>query len=406
VRLATAVGLLLVTAVAASVISGARAGAIGLPVQVQVYAQGADGHLFQYLPDHQNGNIWNAYDLTNAAGGGVPVTGTPTTAADNNGLVHVYVAGPGGHLFEYVPDHQNGHIWNAYDLTNAAGGGVPVTGNPNVTVFSVDPPRVFVPGPSGHLFEYVPDHQNGHIWNAYDLTADAGGGVPTTGAPSVAFDFNLYTERVYVPGPGGHLFEYAPDHAQGNIWNAYDLTADAGGGAPVTGNPSAVTDFVHGIIRLYVPGPVGHLTEYVPDHQNGNIWNAYDLTNAAGGGAPVTGNPSAVFDFRQGLVEVYVPGPAGHLTEYVPDHQSGSIWNAYDLTNAAGGGLPITGSPSVILDLQSFNVRVYVVDPGHLAEYVPDHQSGNIWNAYDLTTAAGGGAPVTGSPAASDGFND
>jgi hypothetical protein len=352
-RLGAAVGLCFTGVLVTLAIAGSSAGAVIPPPEAtHVYAQGTNGHLYEYVPDNQNGNIWNAYDLTAAAGGGAAVTGTPATAVDNNLLVHVFVAGPGGHLYEYVPDHQNGNIWNAYDLTAAAGGGAPVTGN-----------------------------------------------------PSVAFDLNLFSVRVYVPGTAGHLTEYVPDHQNGNIWNAYDLTADAGGGAPVTGNPSAVADFLHRVIRIYVPGPGGHLIEYVPDNQNGKIWNAYDVSAAAGGGAPVTGTPNAVQDFATALIRVYVPGPAGHLTEYLPDHQSGNIWNAYDLTNAAGGGLPITGSPSVIFDFHSRLIRVYVVDPGHLAEYLPDHQNGNIWNAYDLTAHAGGGAPVTGSPAATNGIN-
>jgi hypothetical protein len=43
-----------------------------------------------------------------------------------------------------------------------------------------------------------------------------------------------------------------------------------------------------------------------------------------------------------------------------------------------------------------------VPDPGHLAEYVPDHLNGNIWNSYDLSNAAGGTASVTGTPVANN----
>jgi hypothetical protein len=324
--------------------------------------------------------------------------GTGAEAGIPNSPPHVFVQAASGHLVEYIPDHQNGNIWNAYDLTATAGGGAPVTGNPTVVEDDSGGVLAFVPGPSGHLTEYVADNQNGKTWNAYDLTADAGGGAPVTGSPSAVFDFTQGVFRVYVPGPGGHLIEYVPDHQNGKIWNAYDLTTVAGGGAPATGNPAAAFEDDQGIVHVYVPGPGGHLDEYVPDHQNGTIWNAYDLTLDAGGGSPVTGAPVALFDFGARVLRLYVPGPGGHLTEYVPDHQNGKIWNGYDLTADAGGGSPVTGNPSAMFDFNQNVIRVYVSDPGHLAEYVPDHQNGKIWNAYDLTADAGGGVPVMGTP--------
>jgi catechol 2,3-dioxygenase-like lactoylglutathione lyase family enzyme len=399
-RLATALGLFLVTVVTALAVSGAEAGATSPSAPTQVCARGANGHLLEYVPDHQNGNVWNVTDLTAVAGGGAPVTGNPTQVfAFAQDLVHIYVPGPSGHLMEYIADNAGGHTFNAYDLTAAAGGGMPITGSPSALIDEHGLVHVYVPGPGGHLFEYVPDHQNGNIWNAYDVTAAAGGGVPV-GDPSALVDYlQNGLVRVYVPGPGGHLTEYLPDHQNGNIWNAYDVTAAAGGGVPTTGNPAATLD-PHGVVRVYVAGPGGHLDEYVPDHQNGNIWNAYNLTAAAGGGAPITGSPSVV-DANQGLVNVYVPGPGGHLVEYVPDHQNGNIWNAYDLTAVAGGGAPVTGGPSPMYVFFQNVIHVYVPGPGgHLVEYIPDHQNGNIWNAYDVTAVAGGGAPVTGTPSA------
>jgi hypothetical protein len=44
---------------------------------LHVYAQGAKRHLIECIPDHQSGNVWNAYDVTNVAGSGAAISGTP-----------------------------------------------------------------------------------------------------------------------------------------------------------------------------------------------------------------------------------------------------------------------------------------------------------------------------------------
>ena len=266
----------------------------------------------------------------------------------DQGLVHVYAVAANGHLTEYLADHQNGHVWNAYDLTGVSGGGTNVYATPN-TVFNpaIDLVRIYAEGAGGHLYEYLSDHQNGHVWNAYDLSAVSGGGTAVTGQPSTLYNAAGGLFHIYARGADGSLYEFDPDHQNGHIWNAYNLSAAAGGGAGTFSAPSAVFQVAQGLVHVYVSGPAG-LTEYLPDHQGGHIWNAYCLQAAAGGGGPMSGDPDALYDPNSGLVHVYVRGVGNMLTDYEPDHASGHIWNAYNLS-VASGGPAVASDPGAIV---------------------------------------------------------
>jgi len=316
--------------------------------------------LQEFVSDHANGRVWNSYDQSQNSGGPF-VLGTPSGVYDSTqGLVHAYAEGSNGDLIEYVSDHANGHVWNAYDLSADAGGGAPVSGSPSAVYdSSQDVIEVYAEGSNGDLIEYVSDHANGHVWNAYDLSADAGGGAPVSGTPTAVYSFQDVVE-VYAEGSNGDLIEYVSDHANGHVWNAYDLSADAGGGAPVSGSPSAVYDSSQGLIHVYVEGSNGDLIEYVADHANGHVWNAYDLSIDAGSGTFVAGTPSALYLADQDLIHVYVRGADNDLMEYVANHANGHVWNAYHLSSATGG--PTIGTGVSVLELNGV-VHVYAGGP-------------------------------------------
>lgn len=356
---------------------------------LRVYTRAANGHLTEYVNDGLNGKIWNAYDISADAANGGPIVGTPD-AFHVGGTVHIYAQGAGGHLMEYVPDGLGGHIWNAYDLGMAARGGVPISGTPDAFFYG-GLLHVYGQGPGGHLVEYVNDALHGRIWNEYDITAIISGGA-IAGTP----DAFLYgpTIHVYAQGAGGDLVEYVNDGLHGQTWNAYDVSSVAGGGATITGTPDAFN--VGGSPRIYVQGPGGHLIEYLPDTLRGHIWNAYDLSADAGGGGVVSGTPDA-FAFGP-TWRIYVQGAGGHLVEYDPDNLHGHIWNAYDLGVAAGGGPTIAGSPDAFYDGATLRVYSQATGNGDLIEYIPDNLHGRIWNAYDVSADAGGGGPLGAAP--------
>ncbi len=343
-------------------------------------------HVDEFIPDGAFGHTWNAYDQTVDASGPA-IVGRPGVVADPGlSTVHAYAQTESGDLVEYVNDDAGGHLWNSYDLSVYAGGGGAVGGTPNAIYNGLI--HVYVRAASGDLMEYVNDGADGHLWNAYDLTVYAGGGW-IEGTPTVVYDGLVH---VYVRGANNDLVEYVNDDAGGRLWNAYDLSVYAGGGGWVGGDPGATYT---GLVHVYVESISGHLEEYVNDGADGHLWNAYDLTVYAGGGAPVSGTPAPIYT---GPVHVYVRSATGHLMEYVNDGADGHLWNAYDLTVYAGGGGSMVGTPSPV---STGPVHVYVrATAGHLVEYVNADAGGHLWNAYDLTVYAGGGLPLGGDPGA------
>ena len=342
--------------------------------------------LLDFVPDHASGQVWSAYSRSYIADGPAFV-GSASPVTVGNGPGHVYVHTLSGDLVEYVNDNGGGRAWNAYDLSIASGSGVQLIGNPSAVVdVGQALVHVYVHSANGDLIEFLADHAQGRVWNAYDLSTAAGGGAPVGGVANAVYDAGQHLVHVYVPGSNGHLIEYLSDHANGHIWNAYDLTTAAGGGTPTGGDPSAVYDPGQGLVHVYVASNAGHLVEYLSDHADGHIWNAYDLTAVAGGGQPITGSADGVY--IGGLVHVYTRSPGNHLVEFVSDHASGHIWNAYDLSGVAGGGGAIAGTPSGVA-LAVGVVHIYAQTPGNdLIEYVSDHAGGHVWNAYDVTSSS------------------
>ncbi len=358
----------------------------------------SDPDLFEFISDHASGRVWNAYDQSaNTSGPGM--IGSPSGLVDPaSGLVSVFERSASNHLVEYKNDGVGGRPWNYYDLT-ASYGVLDIAGNPDAVVVSSQRAiYVFERASDGHLLMYVDDGAGGRLWNVDDLTAVTGGVLPIAGDPSAVYDSAQKTIHVYAQGSNGDMVEYTDDNAGGQGWNAYDISAYAGGGSPIASTPSSVYDGSQNLIHTYVEGSNGHLVEYVSDHQDGRIWNAYDLSAWSGGGSSVTSGPGAVYDGAQGLIHTYVEGSNGHLVEYVSDHQNGNVWNAYDLSQWSGGGSGITAAPSGVYDPAQGLIHIYAAGPsGHLMEYISDHQNGNVWNAYDQT-AGSGGPPIEGTP--------
>ena len=335
----------------------------------------------EFVADGANGRLWNSYSLTQAAGG-PSILGAPSAVVDGpGGAINVFGEAAGSDLVEYVNDDQNGRIWNAYDLSAAAGAG-PVSGTP-ATLYDAAQKllHVYVRGSNGDLMEYVNDQLNARIWNAYDLSADAGGGGPVGESPDVVYAQNSI--EVFVPAANGDLIEYVNDNLNGRVWNDYDLSIAAGNG-PVSGTPSALYHPTQGLLHVYVRGSNGDLMEYVNDLQNGRQWNAYDLS-VAGGGGPIANNPDVLYHPVQGLVHVYAQNTNGDLVEYVNDQLNGRIWNAYDLSIDAGAGTFVAGAPDAVYFTPQGIVHIYVrAANNELMEYINDGLGGRVWNAYDL----------------------
>jgi hypothetical protein len=345
--------------------------------------------LLEFVNDSANGRLWNAYNQS-ANAGGPNILGKPSTVGLGS-ILHVYTRTGAGDLEEFVNDSANGRLWNGYDLTVAASGQT-IVGNATSLHYISNSIHVYARAASGHLLEYVNDNLGGRLWNNYDLTAAASG--PVLAGDMAALFYNGSTIHVYGRSGNGDLLEYVNDAANGHLWNAYDLTA-AASGQQVVGNPTSL--FYNGTtVHIYAQATNGHLLEYVNDSANGRLWNNYDLT-VASGGQSIAGDPTSLF-YNGRTIHIYAQATNGHLLEYVNDSANGRLWNAYDLT-VAGAGFPIVGDPSSLY-YNGTTIHIYSrTGGGDLVEYVNDSANGRLWNDYDLSAAAGG-VRVGGDPAA------
>ena len=293
---------------------------------------------------------------------------------------------------EFVNDGAGGHLWNEYDQTQYASG-PQIDGRASPVNFGPSELQVFTLGADNHLVDWVNDGLWGRTWNAYDLSASAGGGGAIVGSPAAIVVGSVV--HVYVEATGGDLVEYVNDGQGGNLWNVHDLSTGAGNGGPIDGDPAVLNQA--GVLQVLVRSGNGDLVEYASDGKSGHSWNLYDLSATPNGGG-ITGDPAAVL-YQGTVVHAYVRSSGGQLMEYVDDNAGGHLWNAYDLTGDAGGGVQMTGDPASAL--LGTAVSIYVrSSSGDLVEFVNDGQDGHLWNAYDLTGDAGGGVAMIGLPAA------
>jgi hypothetical protein len=379
----------------ASIVAGLVAGGVAMagPAGATAPPPGSPNPLIEFIPDHAGGRIWSAYDQSD--GQDQPtINAQPSSLTDpGDGLLDVFVDGAGRHLVEYRNDQLNpGKVWSSYDLTDNAANSAFVAGSPTSIVDQLsNTVHVYIQAPSGDLLEYVQNSPGGSTWGAWDLTAAAHGGMPIIGSPSAAYNAGDGQVHIYAEGTNGHLLEFVNDHVGGYLWNAWDLTAAAGNDAAVAGAPNAVVDPTTGLIHIYDTSQRGDLVEYVNDHVGGRLWSAWDLTGAAGNGATVVGNPDAVVDQGSGLLHIYSTGHNGDLIEFVNDRYGGRLWSAWDLTAASGPGPVLAGDPRAVFDPADGRIHVYARLPNDdLVEYNNADVGGRLWNAWDVTVAAHG----------------
>jgi len=349
--------------------------------------------LQEFISDHDLGRIWNSYNQSQN-GHGPELLGAPS-AVVVGATIHVYGETAAGDLTEFANDGLNGRVWNAYDLTSATGTG-PLSGPPHaITVANrVD---VFARSSSGDLVGYRNNGMNGRTWNSYDLSTVAGGTL-APGVPDPIESPSNGQVHVYVEGANGDLVEYTNDGANGRAWNAYDLSTGAGGGSPINGQPSALYNVTQNRLYVLVRSAGGDLVEYVADFLAGRSWNAYDLSVAAGGG-PLGGVPDALYHPTQGLMHIYVQNANGDMIEYVNDGLNGRSWNAYDLSVYATNGSFIAGQPDALFLPDQGLVHLYVRGANNdLYEYVNDGIYGRVWSSYDLSTVTYGGPSIGTDP--------
>jgi hypothetical protein len=289
-------------------------------------------------------------------------------------------------LQEFVNDDAGGHLWNAYNQTANASGPT-IVGRPSAVLNGASV-YAFVRAANGDLTEYTNDNAHGQLWNAYDVTHLSGGSAITSDPAAVLISPTSF--EVFAEATNGNLVEFSGS-AGSQSWTTTNLS-QATFGAEVAGDPSAV--MVGSALDVFAQSPAGHLVEF-SGTPGGPTWTLTDLT-AVSTGPMLGGDPFAVV---YGASQIHVYGLAANddLTEFVNDGAGGRAWNAYDLTTGAAGP-SASGRPSAIVYGKTVHVYVRAAS-GDLTEFVNDDAGGRLWNSYDLTKAANGPA-IVGDPGA------
>ncbi|MBE2320395.1 hypothetical protein DVA67_030810 [Solirubrobacter sp. CPCC 204708] len=351
--------------------------------------------LFEYIPDDQNGNPWNAYDLTQQVPGSPPISNPAAIFHDNRISVYGTTSQNGGSLIEYTSDQANNRVWNAYNIS-AAMTGIPAVRDPAALVDRDGLSRVYATTAQDHLIEVLPGENGGRLTTYADLTQNYG--LPAVRNPTVVQMPNGI-HRVYGTAANGDLYEMLPNWGVG--WHAANLTARAPRLPPVR-SPKAIVD-AQGLPRIYATSNSGDLFEVRLTSLQGS-WEATNITahyNGIGNpnpAMPPVRQPTAVLD-SNGMPHVYaVSSEHGTLFEVVPNHADNRTWNAYNLSNLMPFVGRLRSAPAAALDGQG-RIRIHVTATGNqLIEMLPDGVGGRPWNAYNLSNLADG-MPSSGRPA-------
>ena len=180
--------------------------------------------LMEFANDGAAGRAWNAYNQT-VNSGGPTVAGRPSPI-EYGITVHVYARAANGDLMEFINDDAGHRLWNSYDLTQITQGPT-FAADPDATFFGRSV-HVYGEAPNGDLIEVINDDAGGRLWNSYDLTTAANG--PTLGGDATPL-VNGSSDWVFARASDGDLVEFTNDGANGQLWNAYDLTQEASGPA-------------------------------------------------------------------------------------------------------------------------------------------------------------------------------
>jgi hypothetical protein len=261
---------------------------------MDVFGEASNGDLVEFANDGAGGRAWNAYDIT-AASGGVTIGGDPT-AVVRGSLIDVYGRAASGDLIEY--ESSGNRVWSATDLTQASGGPA-VAGDPGAVVVGTTA-YVYAQAQGGDLSEFANNGPGNQSWVATDLSANSSG-PSVTGWPSPVVSGSVID--VYARAASGDLVQFEAN-AGSRLWSATDLSVSTNG-PKIGGDPGAVLDGTS--IDVYTEATSGDLTEFANDGASGRLWNSYDLTQDAGAGVAIGGDPSPLVNGP--LVQVYAAGP-------------------------------------------------------------------------------------------------
>ena len=359
-----------------AILAGSLTAVLGGPTPASPVATPTGVPLMEFANDGAAGRAWNSYNQTvNSAG--PTISGRPSPI-EYGITVHVYARAENGDVMEIINDGAGGRLWNPYDLTQIAQGPT-FAADPGATFYGPNV-QVYGEAPNGDLIEYVNDDAGHRLWNSYDIT-EASGGPAISGDPTPVISGS--SVWVFARDSGGDLVEFTNDGANGQLWNAYDLTQGSSGPS-IAGDPYPL--MVGSTMHVFAGSAGGDLTDFVDAKVSAQSWTDTDLTSTTKG-PKITGRPVALL--QNGSIDVFARSVSGALTDFA-GNGTGSSWSS-----SAVPGPTVVGDPSALV--RGSTVYVYAqATGGDLTEF---SNAGSSWQSDDPSQIAGGPA-IGGSPGA------
>jgi hypothetical protein len=194
-------------------------------VGTDAYVRADHGRLLR-IGWNYGATVWETDDLSAATGR--TIAADPEVQADGGAIVSIFAQDDNNQLLQFYLEP--GQPWQAFDITQAAGGGSAV-GRAAVTADST-----FTRSAEGHLLQFYWNPAGAGAWELWDVTAMAGGGL-IAGDPVTHEGLN----SIYARGADDHLLQFYWNPAGAGSWEVWDITALAGGGL-IADEPSVGLD--------------------------------------------------------------------------------------------------------------------------------------------------------------------
>ncbi len=255
------------------------------------------------------------------------------------GGIDLAVVTTSGHLLLLTSSSVSPSVFTLTDLTTAVGM-VMVTATPDLLLGAGGALQVFCRASTGDLVQFEADDLGGHLWDAYDLTAIAGG-VPIVGTPSAQLlPDGGGIESVLVAEQGGAAALYTDDDSGYSWWSLQHLGLPAG--TALAGSPSLLAtssglwalgvSTTGAVLSFSATGPLG-------------TWSSLVLTPSALGlpGSTVVASPPVLVATTSGI-EAVARSTTGDLDEI---SKGPGGWRGVDLSYLASTEELVAGAPSV-----------------------------------------------------------
>jgi hypothetical protein len=195
--------------------------------------------------------------------------------------------------------------------------------------------------------------------------------------------------HVFYPSNSGDLIHIYKTSAG---WSYNDVTTLAGAPQPATQSAFTSLRGSSGVLHVYYASTDQHIHEVY--WSSGTTWNKFDDSQAAGAPLVAVGSGLTSLQGSSGNIHVFYLGTDQHVHELI--WTSGTTWTTFDDTKAASAPLAASGSALTCLQGSSGHIHVYYFGADqHVHELI--WNGGTSWSTFDPTNAAGAPLAASGS---------